>query len=86
MSPRGLDRTLMNTRRIFVAALWLGSFLKEFFKDCESAIFGVWVDPGALETLQKGGGRRPPPFARVSGAPRAAQTSKNVRFPILNKF
>ena len=32
--------------------------------------------PGALETLQKGGGRGPPPFARVSGAPGAAQPPK----------
>ncbi len=44
------------------------------------AIFGVWAAPGARETLQKGGGRSPPPFARVSGAPGAGQT------PNMNDF
>jgi hypothetical protein len=39
-------------------------------------MFGVWVGPGAFETLQKGGGLRPPLFARVSGAPGAAQIPK----------
>ncbi len=43
-------------------------------------IFGVWVAPGALETLQKGGGRSPPPFASVSGVPGAAQTPKMIGF------
>ncbi len=45
-----------------VAALWLGVSILEFFKDWKSAIFGVWVAPGAPETLAKGGGLRPPPF------------------------
>ncbi len=31
-------------------------------KDWKSVSFGVWVAPGALETLAKGGGLRPPPF------------------------
>ncbi len=51
--------------------------------DRASAIFGVWVAPGALETIQKRGGRSPPPFARVSGAPGAAQTPKMTDFQYL---
>ncbi len=41
--------------------------------------------PGALGTLQKGGGRRPPPFARVALAPGAAQTPKMTECQSLNK-
>ncbi len=44
------------------------------------------MTPGALENLQKGGGRRPPPFWRVSKAPRGHPDPENDRFPILNKF
>ncbi len=66
---------------ISVAALWLGKpKTLEFVKDWKSAILGVWVAPGSWETLQKGGGRSPPPFARVSGAPGAAQTPKMTDF------
>jgi hypothetical protein len=56
--------------------------------DWKSLILGVWVAPGALETLQKGEGRNPQPFARVSGAPGAAQTPKMTEIQIisLNKF
>ncbi len=70
----------------FVAALWLGYKIIECLKDWKSVIFGVWVAPGAVETLQKGGGRRPSPFARVSKAPEATQTSQNYRFPIHKQF
>jgi hypothetical protein len=35
---------------------------------------------GPRETLPKGGGPRPPPFGRVSGAPGAAQTHKMTDF------
>ena len=56
------------------------------FKDWKSVIFGVWVAPGALETLQKGGGRSPPPFARVFRAPRGRPDPQNDRFPILKQF
>ncbi len=52
-------------------------------KDWKSVIVGVWVAPGALETLQEGGGRSTPPFARVSGAPGAAQTPKMADFQSL---
>ena len=40
----------------------------------------VWTAPRARETLQKGGARSPPPFARISGTPGAAQTSKMYNF------
>ena len=52
----------------------------ELFKGRNSVILGVWAAPGAPETLPKGGGPRPPPFARVSGAPGAAQTPKMTNF------
>ncbi len=58
----------------------------ELFKDRKSVILGAWVAPGALETLQKGGGRSPPPFARVSGASGAAQTPKMTDLRPLNIF
>ena len=59
------------------------------FKGRKSVILGVWAALGAPETLPKGGELRPPPFARVSGAPGAAQTpkmtdfrpTKNYKFP-----
>ena len=37
---------------------------------------GVWSAPGGRETLQKGGGRNPPPFGRVSRPPGTDQTPK----------
>ncbi len=49
-------------------------------------ILRVCAAPGALETLEKCGGPRPPPFARVSGAPGAAQTPKMTDFRSLNSF
>ncbi len=66
-----------------VAALRLGFKILEFFIDRKSVIFGVWVAPGALGTLAKGGGRSPPPFGRGSGAPGATQTPKMTDFPSL---
>ncbi len=57
--------------------LYFGSF---FF------VWGILVAPGALETLQKGGGLCPPPFWRVSRAPGAAQTPKMTDFQSLHKF
>ncbi len=69
-----------------VAALWLGQKSLEFVKDWKSVILAVWVAPGALETLQKGGGRSPPPFGRVSWAPGAPPDPQNDRFPIFKKF
>ncbi len=42
--------------------------------------------PGGPGTLAKGGGRSPPPFGGVSGAPGAAQTHKMADFRPLNKF
>ncbi len=43
---------------------------------CKSSILGVETAPGAPETIQKGGGRRPLPFGMVLGAPGAVQTPK----------
>ena len=40
----------------------------------KSSILGIWAAPGDRETLQKGGGRRPPSFWKVSRPPGAAQT------------
>ncbi len=65
-----------------MAVLWHGNV--KLFKGRKSAIFGVWAALGALETLQKGGGLCPPPFARVSRAPGAAQTPKMTDFRSLN--
>jgi hypothetical protein len=42
-----------------------------------------WAAPG---TLPKGGGFRPPPFARFSGAPGAAQTPKMTDFRLFTNF
>ena len=52
----------------------------KFVKGPKSVIWGVWAAPGAPETFPKGGGLRPPPFARVSGAIGAAQTPKMTDF------
>ena len=56
------------------------------FKDRKSVILGVWAAPGAPETLPKGGGLRPPPFARVAGAAGASQTPKMADFRSLRLF
>ncbi len=58
----------------------------QFFKDRKYVILGVWAAPGARETIPLGGGLRPPPFARVSGAPGAAQTPKMTDFRPLNNY
>ena len=52
----------------------------EFLTDRKSSILGVWAAPGGRETFQKGGGRSPPPFWRVSRPPGAAQTLKIYDF------
>ncbi len=57
-----------------------GSKVLEFVKYRTSVMFRVWAAPGAPETLANGGGRCPQPFARVSGAPGAAQTPKMIDF------
>ncbi len=36
--------------------------ISNLVKDRKSVILGVWVAPGAPETLAKGGGRSPPPL------------------------
>ncbi len=36
--------------------------ISTFLRGRKSVIFEVWAAPVALETLQKGGGLRPPPF------------------------
>ena len=76
----------MDVATTHVAAPWLDKQILDFFKDWKSVILGVWMAPGALETLQKGGGRSPPPFARVSGAPGAAQTPKMTDFQSLKQI
>ncbi len=53
---------------------WLEIF--NLFVDRKSVILGVWAAAGAPEILAKGGGRSPPPFGKVSGAPGAAQNPK----------
>ncbi len=58
----------------------------KFVKGRKSVILGVWAAPGAPETLPKGGGLRPPPFARVSRGPGAAQTPKMTDFRSLRIF
>ncbi len=45
-----------------------------------------WGSVRPRGTLPKGGGLRPPPFARVSGAPGAAQTPKMTDFRPLQKL
>ncbi len=67
-----------------VVVLLGGKF--QFFKDRNSVILGVWAAPGAPETLAKGGGLRPPPFARVSKSPGATQTLKITDFQSLIGF
>ncbi len=57
-----------------------------FFMGRKSVILGVWAAPGAPETLPKGGGLRPPPFARVSKGPRGRPDPQNDRFPTLKTF
>ena len=47
--------------------------------------FGGLGSPGGGETLQKGGGRGPPPFWRVSRPPGAAQTPKIDDFRSVKK-
>jgi hypothetical protein len=54
--------------------------------DRKSDILWVWAAPGASEALPKGGGLRPPPCARVSGAPGAAQTPKTTDFRPLTSY
>jgi hypothetical protein len=71
-------------RNLNVAVLWAGKFT--ILKDRKSIILGVWAAPGAPETLAKGGGLRPPPVGKVSGAPGAAQTPKMTDFKPLNKL
>jgi hypothetical protein len=52
------------------------------FKDRKSVIWGVWAAPGAPKELTKGGGRNPPPIARVSGVPgRGRPDPQNDRLP-----
>ena len=48
----------------------------DFLTDRKSSIWWVWAAPGGRETLQKGGGFRPPLFWKVSRPPGAAQTPK----------
>ncbi len=55
-------------------------------KDLKSVILEIWAAPGAPDTLAKGGGRSPPPFGRVSGAPGAAQTPNMTDFRPLNNL
>ncbi len=59
-----------------MVAPWLGEKDLEFVKDGKSVILAVWVASGALETLQKGGGAKPPTFLKGLRVPGAAQTPK----------
>ncbi len=69
-----------------VAAPWFGWKIMEVFKDWKSVILGVWAAPGAPETFAKGGGLRPPPFARASQAPGATQDPKMIDFQCFTFF
>ncbi len=79
----GSSEALLDLARILIDLANLNSVsvvvLSEFpifVKDRKSVILGVWAAPGARETIPLGGGLRTPPFARVFGAPGAAQTPK----------
>jgi hypothetical protein len=63
-SQAGIEQAMHSGRRV---ACPLAGNLK-FVEGRKSVIFGVWSAPGAPETVPKGGGLRPPPFVRVSGA------------------
>ncbi len=63
-----------------MAALWLGYFVLDFFKDWNSVILGGLGGPGGPGDPSKRWGLRPTPFGRVSGAPGAAQTPKMTDF------
>jgi hypothetical protein len=67
-----------------LAVLWEG--ILKFVKGRKSVILGVWAAPWAPETLPKGGGLRPPPFAWVCGVPGAAQTRKMTDFRFVKNF
>jgi hypothetical protein len=69
---------------IHVAVLWEVVF--NFLRIEHRPFLEVWEAPGAPETLPKGGGLRPPPFARVSGGPGAAQTPKMTDFRLLTNY
>ncbi len=53
-------------------------YLKAVWLDLWRCIFEVWPAPGALEGLQKCGGRSLPPFARPSRAPGGRPGFKNA--------
>ncbi len=66
-----------------MAALWLGLKNLKLLKDWTSVILAVWVAPGALETLQKGGA--PTTFGKGLRGPRGRPDPNNDRCPILKK-
>ncbi len=62
------------SRRLTLLACVFG--LKAVWPDLWGCVFEVCPAPGARETLQKCGGRRPPHFRGLSQVPEAGQTSK----------
>ena len=62
-----------------------GFLIYDFLTDRKSSIWGVLAAPGGRETLQKGWGRSPPPFWKVSRPPGAAQTPKIDDFRSVKK-
>ena len=54
----------------------LPGYLKAVWPELFGSVFGVWAAPGGFESIQKCGGRSPPPFWMVSKPPGAAQTPK----------
>ncbi len=57
-----LPRDLLRWRGCFVVAVLWEGICNQFIKGRKLVILGVWVAPWVLESLQKVGGLRPPPF------------------------
>ena len=49
-------------------------------------MLGVWAAPGSWETLQKGGGLRPPIFLEGFPAARSRPDPQNRRYPVGQKI
>ncbi len=64
----------------------VGPQIGDLLKDWKSVMLGVWVAPGALETLQKGGERTPSTCRKGLQGLRGHPDPKNDRFPILKHF
>jgi hypothetical protein len=70
----------------YVAALWFGKFCKKHQRIGHRPFLGSGRPRGTGKPFRKVGGEAPPPFARVSGVPGAAQTTKMTDFQSLTIF